>query len=67
LAQLFSATQQKGNTCICTKLYWKQHLIKAQVALARGKKEFDKRATDKEREWNIEKRNLRSRRGSAIT
>ena len=58
LAQLFSATQQKGNTCICTKLYWKQHLIKAQVALARGKKEFDKRATDKEREWNIEKQRI---------
>ncbi|MCK5893419.1 MAG: SsrA-binding protein SmpB [Endozoicomonadaceae bacterium] len=58
LAQLFSATQQKGSTCICTKLYWKRHLIKAQIALARGKKEFDKRASTKEREWNIEKQRI---------
>lgn len=58
LAQLFSATQQKGSTCICTKLYWKKHLIKAQIALARGKKEFDKRASTKEREWNIEKQRI---------
>ncbi|WP_211827973.1 SsrA-binding protein SmpB [Kistimonas asteriae] len=58
LAQLFSATQQKGHTCICTKMYWKKHLIKVQIALARGKKEFDKRATTKEREWNIEKQRV---------
>ncbi|OQX39658.1 MAG: SsrA-binding protein [Oceanospirillales bacterium LUC14_002_19_P2] len=58
LAQLFSTTQQKGHTCICTKLYWKKHLIKAQIALARGKKEFDKRAATKEREWNIEKQRI---------
>jgi len=58
LAHLFNTTQQKGSACICTKLYWKRHLVKAGIALARGKKEFDKRATDKEREWNIEKRRI---------
>lgn len=55
LARLFIATQQKGYTCICTKLYWKNHLIKAEIALAKGKQSHDKRATIKDRQWNIEK------------
>lgn len=58
LAKLFAETQQSGYTCIATKLYWKKHLIKCQIALARGKKEYDKRATTKEREWNIEKQRI---------
>jgi len=55
LARIFSAIQQKGHTCVCTKLYWKGHLVKSQVALAKGKQSFDKRASIKEREWNIDK------------
>ena len=58
LGRLFSATQQKGYTCVCTKLYWKSHLVKAQIALAKGKQAHDKRATLKEREWNIDKQRL---------
>ena len=58
LARLFSATQQKGYTCVCTKLYWKNHLVKAQIALAKGKQAHDKRANLKEREWNIDKQRL---------
>ena len=58
LARLFSATQQKGYTCVCTKLYWKSHLVKAQIALAKGKQAHDKRATVKERQWNIDKQRL---------
>ena len=61
LAKLFAATQQAGHTCICVKLYWKRHLVKAQISLARGKKEYDKRATEKEREWNIEKQRVMHR------
>ena len=49
LSRLFSATQQKGYTCVCTKLYWKSHLVKAQIALAKGKKLFDKRMSEKEK------------------
>jgi SsrA-binding protein len=55
LARIFSAIQQKGHTCVCTKLYWKGHLAKCQIALAKGKHSFDKRASIKEREWNIDK------------
>lgn len=56
LARIFSGVQQKGHTCVCTKLYWKDHLIKAQIALAKGKHEYDKRDVEKEREWNLTKR-----------
>ena len=58
LSRLFSATQQKGYTCVCTKLYWKSHLVKAQIALAKGKQAHDKRATVKERQWHIDKQRL---------
>lgn len=58
LARLFSSVQQKGHTCIATKLYWKGHLIKCQVSLAKGKKDHDKRETEKDREWQIEKQRI---------
>ncbi len=58
LARLFSSTQQKGYTCVATALYWKGHLIKCKVALAKGKQAHDKRAVEKDREWNIEKQRI---------
>jgi len=58
LAQLFGAIQQKGYTCVATKLYWKGHLVKCQIALAKGKKDHDKRDTIKDREWNIQKQRV---------
>lgn len=58
LARIFTATQQKGHTCVCLKLYWKNHLVKAQIALAKGKQSHDKRATIKDREWNIDKQRI---------
>lgn len=55
IEKLTEQVQQKGYTCVCTKIYWKDHLIKAEIALAKGKQEHDKRATEKERDWNREK------------
>lgn len=60
LAKIFSGIQQKGHTCVCSKMYWKGHLVKCQVALAKGKHEYDKRAVEKEREWNLDKRRVMS-------
>lgn len=61
LARLFAGVQQKGYTCICTKLYWKGHLVKAQIALAKGKHQYDKRQAEKEREWNLDRRRTLSK------
>lgn len=55
---LIGATQQKGYTCVCTALYWKGHLVKAAIALAKGKQQHDKRETEKERDWNREKQRV---------
>ncbi|HSB97195.1 MAG TPA: SsrA-binding protein SmpB [Spongiibacteraceae bacterium] len=58
LDKLIGATQQKGYTCIALGLYWKGHLVKAEIALARGKQLHDKRQTEKERDWNREKQRV---------
>jgi len=44
------AIHEKGMTLIPLEIYLKDHLIKVKMALVRGKKLFDKRAQDKERE-----------------
>ena len=54
LDRLIGAVQQKGYTCVALSLYWKKHLIKCEIALAKGKKEFDKRAVEKERDSDRE-------------
>ncbi len=55
LSKLITAVEQKGRTCICTSLYWKGHLVKANLALGTGKKDHDKRQDQKEKDWNREK------------
>ncbi|MCE0461141.1 MULTISPECIES: SsrA-binding protein SmpB [Pseudomonas] len=50
LEKLFAGVQQKGYTCVCTSLYWSKHLIKCEIALGKGKKEYDKRDTERERD-----------------
>ncbi|WFF40957.1 SsrA-binding protein SmpB [Salinicola endophyticus] len=55
IARIFSRTQEKGHTCVPLKLYWKKNLVKCELALVRGKQLHDKRATQKERDWNREK------------
>ena len=62
LAEIFKSTQQKGQTCVPTKLFWKNNLIKCEIALAIGKQTRDKRQTIKARDWDRQKaRTLRSR------
>jgi SsrA-binding protein len=58
LMQIMSATQQKGYTCIATALYWKGNKVKCEIALGKGKKQHDKRATLKDREWTRQKERL---------
>lgn len=58
IARIYSATQQKGYTCVATALYWKGNRVKCEVALAKGKQQHDKRATLREREWSRQKERL---------
>lgn len=58
LAALQIATEQKGYTVVATDLYWKNHLVKCKIGLAKGKQAHDKRATEKERDWSREKQRI---------
>ncbi len=58
IARLIGATQQKGQTCIPLAIYWKGNRVKCEIALATGKKDHDKRASIKDREWNRDKQRL---------
>lgn len=58
LAKILAATSAKGQTCVCTRLYWKGHLVKAAIALAQGKQSHDKRDTERDRDWDRQKQRI---------
>lgn len=53
--RLIGQIQQKGFTCVALKLYWKGNKVKCEIALVKGKKLHDKRATEKDRDWERQK------------
>jgi SsrA-binding protein len=58
LAKLHDAIAKESHTCVCTALYWKKHLVKAAIHIAQGKKQHDKRQTEKDRDWGREKQRI---------
>ena len=52
---LIGKVNQEGFTLIPTKMYFKKGKAKVELAIAKGKKQFDKRATKKNRDWNRDK------------
>jgi SsrA-binding protein len=59
---LVGAVDRKGYTLVPLAMYWKGGRAKLEIGLARGKKEHDKRDSEKDRDWQREKaRVLRSR------
>tara|TARA_B000000475_G_scaffold6916_1_gene6371 strand:+ start:650 stop:1120 length:471 start_codon:yes stop_codon:yes gene_type:complete len=42
---------EKGLTCVLTKIYWKDNLIKCDIAMGKGKKHRDQREDIKKRDW----------------
>ena len=59
LDRLQGAVKKKGNTLVPLSLYFnKRGIAKIELALARGKKLYDKRATEKERDWNRQKQRI---------
>ena len=64
LDKLIAAVQREGRTLIPTRLYWNDKgLAKLQIALAKGKKTHDKRATEADRDWKREQGRLMRDRG----
>ena len=61
LGRIFGGVQKEGATCVPLSLYWSKGRAKLEIALAKGKQKFDKRATEKERDWNRQKQRLMRR------
>jgi SsrA-binding protein len=51
ISKLIGSVERKGYTLVPLKLYWKNNKVKLEIGLAKGKKLHDKRATEKERDW----------------
>lgn len=58
LNRLIGAVERKGYTLVPLAIYWKQGKAKLEIGLAKGKKAHDKRATEKERDWERNKQRL---------
>lgn len=55
---LIGAVDREGYTLVPLALYWKKGMAKIDIGLAKGKKQFDKRATKKEQDWQRQKERL---------
>ena len=49
--RLIGQVERKGYTLVPLSLYWIRGRVKLGIGLAKGKKEHDKRASDKDRDW----------------
>lgn len=62
--KLFGAVDRDGRTVVPLKLFFNERgMVKLEIALAKGKKDHDKRDTTKEREWKREQGRLMRERG----
>jgi SsrA-binding protein len=62
IRRLIGKVEQRGYTLIPLDLHYSKGRIKLQIALAKGKLKHDKRASEREKEWQREKTRLLHRR-----
>ena len=55
ISHLIGSAERDGYTIVPVALYWKRGRAKLEIALAKGKKQHDKRSSIKEREWKRDK------------
>ncbi len=53
--KLIGRINREGFTLIPTKLYFKKGKAKVEIAVAKGKRQYDKRQVKKKRDWNRER------------
>jgi len=59
LSRLWNATQREGMTLVPLVMYFNDRgLVKLKIGVAKGKKNYDKRATDAKRDWDRQKSRL---------
>jgi SsrA-binding protein len=62
IAKLIGKVEQRGYTLVPLDLHYAKGRVKLQIGLAKGKKQFDKRETEKERDWQREQQRLLRKR-----
>ena len=55
LDRLVGAVERKGYALVPLDLHWTKGRAKLEIGMAKGKKQHDKRATDKDRDWERQK------------
>jgi SsrA-binding protein len=55
LSRLVGSVEREGYTLVPLDLHWKNGRAKLEIGLAKGKKQHDKRATEKDRDWQRDK------------
>ncbi|KPK06019.1 MAG: SsrA-binding protein [Betaproteobacteria bacterium SG8_39] len=58
IQRLVGKVEQRGHTLVPLDLHYRKGRIKLEFALARGKLKHDKRASERDREWQREKQRL---------
>ena len=53
--QLTGAVDRRGYTVVPTAMYWSRGKVKVEIGMAKGKKQHDKRKTEKDRDWDRQK------------
>ena len=58
ISMLIGKVNKDGLTIIPLSLYWKNNKVKLGIGIAKGKKKFDKRQSEKKKDWSIQKNRL---------
>ena len=59
--RLIGAVDRKGYTVIPTAMYWSRGRAKVELGMAKGKRQHDKRKTQKDRDWERQKARIMKR------
>ena len=59
--RLAGAVDRRGFTVVPTALYWSHGKVKVEVGMAKGKRQHDKRKTQKDRDWTRQKARIMKR------
>jgi SsrA-binding protein len=58
ISKLIGATERAGYTLVPINLHYARRRIKLEIGLAKGKKQHDKRAAERDRDWKREQQRL---------
>ncbi len=61
--RLTGAVERRGYTLVPLSLYWNRGKVKLKLGLAKGKKQHDKRAVEKDRDWQRQRQRLLKKDG----